>query len=158
MPTLHLTTFIAASPEVVFDLSRSVEVHKKSMARHKEQAVAGTRYGLMEVEDTVTWKAKHIFKTRILRVKITGMKKGEQFIDEQVDGDFKLMRHEHFFKPCDNGTIMIDLFHFESPYGTIGKWFNFLFFNRYMRKLLEQRNNLIKEIAETGKWKQLLAV
>jgi len=110
MPTLHLTTFIAASPEVVFDLSRSVEVHKKSMARHKEQAVAGTRYGLMEVEDTVTWKAKHIFKTRILRVKITGMKKGEQFIDEQVDGDSKLMRHEHFFKPCDNGTIMIDLF------------------------------------------------
>src|ERR1043165_5446285 len=147
MPTLHLTTFIAASPEVVFDLSRSVEVHKKSMARHKEQAVAGTRYGLMEVEDTVTWKAKHIFKTRILRVKITGMKKGEQFTDEQVDGDFKFMRHEHFFKPCDNGTIMIDLFHFESPYGTIGKWFNVLFLKRYMRKLLEHRTNLIKEIA-----------
>jgi LmbE family N-acetylglucosaminyl deacetylase len=80
MPTLHLTTFIAASPEVVFDLSRSVEVHKKSMARHKEQAVAGTRYGLMEVEDTVTWKAKHIFKTRILRVKITGMKKGNNLL------------------------------------------------------------------------------
>lgn len=158
MPTIHLTTFIAAPPEVVFDLSRSVDLHKKSMEQHKEEAVAGTRYGLMEKEDTVTWKAKHIFKTRVLRVKITGMTKAEKFIDEQVEGDFKLMRHEHFFKPCDNGTIMIDLFHFESPYGALGKCFNALFFNRYMKKLLEHRNNLIKEVAETGKWKQLLAV
>ncbi|MGC4035544.1 MAG: SRPBCC family protein [Chitinophagaceae bacterium] len=158
MPTIHLTTFIAAAPEVVFDLSRSVELHKKSMEQHQEEAVAGTRYGLMEKEDTVTWKAKHIFKTRVLRVKIIGMKKAEQFTDEQLDGDFKLMRHEHYFKPCQNGTIMIDLFHFESPYGAIGKWFNFFFLTRYMKKMLEHRNNLIKEIAETGKWKQLLAV
>lgn len=128
------------------------------MENHREEAVAGTRFGLMEKEDTVTWKAKHIFKTRILRVKITGMTKAEKFTDEQVEGDFKLMRHEHFFKPCDNGTIMIDLFHFESPYGMIGKWFNVLFLIRYMRKQLERRNHLIKEIAETGKWKQLLAV
>ncbi|MBS1609147.1 MAG: SRPBCC family protein [Bacteroidetes bacterium] len=158
MPTIHLTTFIAAAPEVVFDLSRSVDIHKKSMENHKEEAVAGTRFGLMEKEDTVTWKAKHILKTRILRVKITGMTKAEKFTDEQVEGDFKLMRHEHFFKPCENGTIMIDLFHFESPYGVIGRFFNVLFFTRYMKKLLEHRNNLIKEIAETGKWRQLLAV
>lgn len=158
MPTIHLTTFIAAAPEVVFDLSRSVDIHKKSMENHKEEAVAGTRYGLMEKEDTVTWKAKHILKTRVLRVKITGMTKAEKFTDEQVEGDFKLMRHEHFFKPCENGTIMIDLFHFESPYGMIGRFFNIIFFTRYMKKLLEHRNNLIKEIAETGKWRQLLAV
>ena len=43
------------------------------------------------------------------------------FTDEQVKGDFKMMKHEHHFKPCENGTIMIDLFHFESPYGAIGK-------------------------------------
>ena len=156
MPTIHLTTFIAAPVNVVFDLSRSVDIHKKSMQDHGEEAVAGTRFGLMEREDTVTWKAKHFFKTRILRVKITGMQKNEQFTDEQLDGDFKLMKHEHYFKPCDNGTIMIDLFHFESPYGTIGKWFNGLYLSRYMRKLLEHRNNMIKEFAENGKWKQLL--
>lgn len=126
------------------------------MQKHQEEAVAGTRFGLMEREDTVTWKAKHFFKTRILRVKISAMKKNEQFTDEQVDGDFKQMKHEHYFKPCDNGTIMIDLFHFESPYGRFGKWFNGLYFTRYMRNLLEQRNTIIKEFAENGKWKQLL--
>ena len=153
MPTIHLTTFIAAPVEVVFDLSRSVEIHKKSMAKHQEEAVAGTRYGLMEREDTVTWKAKHIFKTRILRVKITGMTKAQQFTDEQMDGDFKFMKHEHYFKPCENGTIMIDLFHFESPYGGLGKLANRLFLTDYLKKLLELRNHMIREYAESEKWK-----
>ncbi|MBK5272080.1 MAG: SRPBCC family protein [Bacteroidia bacterium] len=156
MPTIHLTTFIAAPIEVVFDLSRNIDLHKKSMTQYKEEAVAGIRFGLIEKEDTVTWRAKHFFKTRLLRVKITSMKKPDHFIDEQVQGDFKEMKHEHYFKPCDNGTILIDLFHFVSPYGTLGTWFNNLILTRYMKKLLEQRNKVIKEYAETNKWKKLL--
>ena len=98
-----------------------------------------------------------ISKPISLRIKITEMKKPEMFTDEQAQGDFKMMKHEHFFKPCDNGTIVIDLFHFESRYGTFGRWFNSLFLTRYMRKLLEQRNRTIKEFAESDKWKKLLA-
>jgi ligand-binding SRPBCC domain-containing protein len=157
MPTIHLTTFIAAPAEVVFDLSRHIGLHKESMSKHGEEAVAGTRFGLIEKEETVTWKARHLFKNRLLRIKITEMKKAEMFVDEQAEGDFKKMKHEHYFKPCDNGTILIDLFHFESPYGAIGKWFNSLYLTRYMRRLLEQRNRTIKEFAETEKWKKLLS-
>jgi ligand-binding SRPBCC domain-containing protein len=156
MPTIHLTTFIAAPVNVVFDLSRHIGLHKESMAKYKEEAVAGTRFGLIEKEDTVTWKAKHFFKTRLLRIKITEMVKPGQFIDEQVRGDFKMMKHEHHFKPCDNGTIMIDLLHFESPYGILGEWFNSLHLTGYMKRLLEKRNKTIKEFAEGGKWKKLL--
>ena len=36
------------------------------------------------------------------------------FIDEQIKGDFKMMKHEHHFKPCENGTIMIDLVEFRN--------------------------------------------
>jgi ligand-binding SRPBCC domain-containing protein len=156
MPTIHLTTFIAAPVEVVFDLSRHISLHKESMAAHQEDAVAGTRFGLIEEGETVTWKAKHLFKNRLMRVKITEMKKPEMFTDEQLQGDFKMMKHEHHFKPCDNGTIMIDLFYFESPYGIFGQWLNSLYLNKYMKRLLEQRNKTIKEFAESGRWKQLL--
>lgn len=156
MPTIHLTTFIAAPAEVVFDLARHVGVHKESMSAHKEEAVAGTRFGLIEKDETVTWKARHFFKNRIIRVKISDMKKHERFTDEQLQGDFKMMKHEHHFKPCDNGTILIDLFHFESPYGMLGHWFNNLYLTKYMKKLLEQRNKTIKEFAESGRWKKLL--
>ena len=156
MPTIHLTTFIAAPVNVVFDLSRSVELHKKSMAHHKEEAVAGTRFGLIENEDTVTWRAKHLFKTRLLRVKITDMKRPDQFTDEQLQGDFKVMKHEHHFKPCENGTIMIDLLYYEVPYGGLGKIFDSIYLFKYMTRLLHQRNNTIKEFAESEKWKRLL--
>ncbi|HET6993628.1 MAG TPA: SRPBCC family protein [Chitinophagaceae bacterium] len=156
MPNIHLTTFIAAPVERVFDLSRNIDLHKESMTKHKEEAVAGTRFGLIEKDETVTWKAKHLFKTRILRTKITEMVKPMIFIDEQAKGDFKMLKHEHHFKPCENGTIMIDVIHFETPYGAMGRWFNALYLTRYIKKLIEQRNQTIKEFAETDKWKKLL--
>jgi hypothetical protein len=156
MPTIHLTTFIAAPVNIVFDLSRHIGLHKESMSSYKEDAVAGIRFGLIEKEETVTWKAKHFFMNRILRVKVTEMKKHELFTDEQLQGDFKMMKHEHYFKPCDNGTLLIDLFHYEIPYGVLGEWFNNLYLTKYMRRLLEKRNLAIKEFAESDKWKKLL--
>ena len=156
MPIIHLTTFVAAPVDVVFNLSRSIDLHKKSMIHYKEEAVAGIRFGLIEKEETVTWKAKHLFKTRFLRVKITDMKKPDHFTDEQVEGNFKMMKHEHHFKPCDNGTILIDQFYFESPFGAMGKLFNSLYLTNYIKRLLEQRNKTIKDYAETEKWMRLL--
>ena len=126
------------------------------MSSFKEEAVAGIRFGLIEKDETVTWQAKHLFKSRLLRVKITEMKRPEMFTDEQVEGDFKMMKHEHHFKPCDNGTILIDLFHFQAPYGMMGHWLNNLYLTKYMKKLLEQRNKTLKEFAESDKWKKLL--
>jgi ligand-binding SRPBCC domain-containing protein len=156
MPIIHLTTFIAAPAEVVFDLSRHIGLHKESMSEYKEDAVAGTRVGLIEKDETVTWRARHFLKNRLLRVKITEMKKPEMFIDEQLEGNLKMMKHEHYFKPCDNGTLLIDLFYFESPYGVLGRWFNAFYLTNYMKRLLEQRNKTIKECAESGRWKRLL--
>ncbi len=156
MPTIHLTTFIAAPIAVVFDLARHVGIHKESMSQYKEDAVAGTRFGLIEKEETVTWKARHLFKDRLLRVKITEFKKPEILTDVQLQGDFKEMKHERHFKSCDNGTLLIDLFHFETPYGVFGQWFNNLYLTKYLRRLLENRNRTIKECAESGRWKRLL--
>jgi ligand-binding SRPBCC domain-containing protein len=78
------------------------------------------------------------------------------FTDEMVDGDFKSIRHEHHFKRIENGTLLIDLFHFETPYGGVGRLINQLFLTRYMRRLLEVRNQAIKEYAESEKWKFIL--
>jgi ligand-binding SRPBCC domain-containing protein len=156
MPLIHLTTFIDAPAERVFDLTRSIDLHRKSMSHAGEQAVAGTTLGLIELDDTVTWKAKHLFKTRILKVRITEMKKGLSYTGEMVDGDFKMMKHEHHFKKVDNGTILIDLFSFEIPYGFLGKMAENLFLKRYLRNQLARRVQIIKEYAETEKWKFIL--
>lgn len=156
MPTIHLTTFIAAPAERVFDLARSIDLHRKSMAHTSEEAIAGTTSGLIKLDETVTWKAKHFGKTRVLKSKITEMKAPFSFTDEMVDGDFKSIRHEHHFKRIDNGTLLIDLFHFESPYGGLGRLLNHFYLTKYMKTLLETRNRSIKEYAESDKWKFIL--
>jgi ligand-binding SRPBCC domain-containing protein len=156
MPTIHLTTFIAAPAERVFDLSRSIELHRKSMSHTNEEAVGGTTKGLIGVDETVTWKAKHLMKTRILKSRVTAMTRPLSFTDEMVTGDFKSLKHDHHFKSIGNGTLLIDLFHFEAPYGGLGKLANALFLTKYMKKLLEQRNKMIKEYAESEKWKFVL--
>jgi ligand-binding SRPBCC domain-containing protein len=154
MPFIHLTTFIAAPQDRVFDLSRSIAVHKQSMTKYGEKVIDGTISGLLNLNDTVTWTAKHLMKQRILKVQITKMQKPDFFVDEQVQGDFKLMKHEHYFKPIENGTLMIDQFHFEISKGIIGNLVNKFYLEKYMTSLLVSRNEMIKKIAEGNQWKQ----
>jgi len=156
MPFIHLTTFIAAPQERVFDLSRSVALHKSSMKDHDEKIVDGIMSGLMNLNDTVTWTAKHLFKQRRLKIRITKLNRPEYFIDEQEAGDFKLMKHEHYFKPIENGTIMIDQFHFETR-GFMGSLVNKFYLEKYMTQLLKLRNKMIKAMAEGNGWKQYLS-
>lgn len=157
MSFIQLTTFIEAPVERVFDLSRSIELHKSSMKPFNEKCTAGKGTGLLELNETVTWQARHLFKERSLCTKITAMQKPFSFIDEQVSGDFASLKHEHYFKPVQNGTIMIDQFYFSIPYGVIGKWINRFYLTAYLKKLLEQRNRFIKEVAESNQWKSFLS-
>ncbi|MEO6540122.1 MAG: SRPBCC family protein [Ferruginibacter sp.] len=156
MPTIHSTSFIAAPIERVFDLSRSINLHQISTAETNEKAIGGVMNGLINKNETVTWQAKHLFKTRQFSSKITEMQSPDLFIDEMIKGDFKSFHHEHHFKAAENGTIMIDLVNFETPYGLMGKIANSLFLRSYIEKFLIKRNAVIKEYAETQKWKAIL--
>jgi ligand-binding SRPBCC domain-containing protein len=157
MARIHLTTFIAAPAERVFNLSRSINLHSISTAHTNERAIAGVTNGLIKLNETVTWQARHLFKTRQHTSKITAMESPVFFVDEMTKGDFKSFRHEHHFKPVDNGSIMIDILEFESPYGSVGKLFNSIYLKKYLENFLIKRNNTIKEYAETQKWKVILS-
>ncbi len=156
MPTIHLTSFIAAPVERVFDLSRNISLHKISMQQTGEVAVSGITSGLVEKDDMVTWKAKHFFKTRFFTSRIMEMKPYEKFTDKMIRGDFVSFQHEHFFKTADNGTIIIDIVSFESLHGWIGKLVNKFFLTSYIEKLIKNRNEVIRQYAVTEKWKAVL--
>lgn len=156
MPHIHLTLFIAAPVDRVFNLSRSINLHQISTIDTNEKAIGGVLNGLININETVTWQAKHLFKTRQFTSKITAMQSPDFFIDEMLKGDFKSFHHEHHFKAVENGSIMIDVVNFESPYGIIGKIANSFFLKSYIEKLLIKRNTVIKDYAETQKWKVIL--
>lgn len=157
MSTIHLTTFIAAPAERVFDLSRSINLHKISTIQTGEKAIDGVMNGLINEGESVTWQAKHLYKLRKFTSMIIEMERPVYFIDEMTKGDFKSFRHEHHFKSLKNGSIMIDLVKFESPYGIIGKLVNKFYLKNYFEQLLHKRNAVIKEYAETSKWIAILS-
>jgi ligand-binding SRPBCC domain-containing protein len=153
MPRILLETHINAQVDVCFDIARSVDVHLASAGHTGERAVAGRTSGLMNLHDTVTWRARHLGVWQNLTSKISEMKAPEYFTDEMTKGAFKSFRHEHHFtKSDDGGTLMKDIFEFEAPYGVAGMVVNRLFLTAYMRRFLEERNRCIKEYAESGTW------
>jgi hypothetical protein len=52
---------------------------------------------------------------------------------------------------------MIDQYHYEIARGIIGKLVNKFYLEKYMSRLLSDRNDAIKKAAETNQWKQFLS-
>ncbi|UII20207.1 SRPBCC family protein [Fulvivirga ligni] len=156
MTTITLNTYIQAPQQRVFDLSRSIDLHKISTQHTQEEAISGTTTGLIGLNETVTWKAKHLGVTQKLTTKITSFQSPDSFTDEMTQGAFRSMKHQHLFKKHESGTMMIDIFEFSSPFGPLGRLVNFLFLRNYMTQLLVKRNQIIKEFAETEKWRQVI--
>lgn len=148
MATICLETHINADIHKVFDLARDIDLHQKSTRKTNEKAVAGRISGLIEKNETVTWRARHLGVEQTLTTKIISIEKPSQFTDIMLKGAFKTMKHQHIFKKKNNSTIMIDIFEFESPLGILGRFFNHIFVKDYMRRFLLERNKLIKETAE----------
>jgi hypothetical protein len=51
---------------------------------------------------------------------------------------------------------MKDVFNYQSPMGFLGRIFNNIVLTKYLTKFLVKRNDVIKEFAETDKWKLVL--
>ena len=156
MPIINLATTISAPQKIVFDLSRSIDLHKISTTHTNEEAIAGVTTGLIGLNQSVTWKARHFGIYQTLSTKITEFEEPDYFIDEMVKGIFKRFKHQHIFKSSEGTTLMIDIFDYESPLGYLGILADKLFLEKYMKSLLEIRNESIKEFAESDKWKELL--
>lgn len=74
-------------------------------------------------------------------------------------GPFKELRHEHIFQKStekDGLTIMTDRMLMRSPFGFIGKAFDNLVLESYMRKFLQRRCLAVKECLESDEWQKYL--
>ncbi|WP_338763202.1 SRPBCC family protein [Bernardetia sp. ABR2-2B] len=156
MPIIKLTTVIESTQEIVFDLSRSIDLHKISTEQTNEEAIAGITTGLISLNESVTWRAKHFGVYQNLTSKITALERPYSFTDEMIKGAFKAFKHQHLFKKVESRVEMTDIFDYQSPFGIFGKIADTLFLETYMTNLLKERNKVIKEFAESEKWKLVL--
>ena len=117
MPIIQITTPIKANRKLVFDLARSLDLHKISTQKFNSP---------------------------------------EFFTDEMVSGAFKSFKHQHIFEEKGEETLMKDIFDFTSPLGSLGRLADKLVLIKYMTNLLEERNKVIKDYAETDLWKSII--
>ena len=156
MPIIKLETEISAPIEQVFDLARSIDLHRATMTRYKEKAVAGITSGLISLDETVTWEATHFGVRQRLTSKITRLERPRHFRDSMVRGAFRRFDHDHFFEQIGGKTTVKDVFDYDSPLGILGKFADALFLENHLREMLEERNQIIKAAAESDDWRKFL--
>jgi len=148
MTTIHLTTKINASKQTVFDASRNIDIHQQSASPTNEKAIAGVKSGLINLNETVTWRGKHFGFYLTHKSRITVMNLYDYFVDEMERGKFKSFKHEHFFEEENGITIMKDKMQYETPFGIFGKLFDFLFLKKHLTNFLLERNKVLKQVSE----------
>jgi ligand-binding SRPBCC domain-containing protein len=161
MVRLEELTVIDAPIERCFDLARSVEVHLSGNVHFGETAVAlaGVTSGLLGMAERVTWRAKHFGVWQNLTSEITAMEPPSYFQDAMIQGAFRFMKHDHFFRTLSSGqTEMKDVFCFAAPPPVLGRLAEIILLRRYMRALLHERNVAIKQIAESSDWTRYLPI
>ena len=150
MTRFQLVTIIDAPIERVYDLARDIDLHARSMAHKDERAVAGRTSGRIDLDETVTWRARHFGITWSLTSRITVAEPPTRFVDEQLTGPFRSFRHEHRFEAIPRGTRLIDDWQHVAPFGRIGRLVDRLVLAGYMKALLETRDRTLKTEAEQG--------
>lgn len=160
MVTLNETTIIHAPIDRCFDLSRSVEVHLAGNVHSGESALAsaGVTSGLIGLRQRVTWRAKHFHIWHRLTSEIVALDRPAYFRDVMIQGIFRFLRHDHFFRESAAGaTEMKDVFSFAAPLPVLGPLAEMTVLRRYMQALLRERNTVLKQIAESTDWRTYLS-
>ncbi|WP_305788319.1 SRPBCC family protein [Symbioplanes lichenis] len=138
-------TEIDAAPELVFGLELDMDVHAASLRASGETATTSTGRRQLALGDEVTFRARHFGVVWRMTSRVTAHEPPHRFVDEQVRGPFRALRHEHLFDDRGVGrTRMTDRMTITAPLGPVG----LLVAVPYLRRLLRQRAAHIKRLAE----------
>ena len=148
MTTIQLTTKIKAPIEIIFDLSRNIDVHQQSTAKSNETAIDGITSGLINVNETVTWRGKHFGVYLTHKSLISAMEIPTYFVDEMLEGKFRSFKHQHTFIQKNGFVIMEDKIQYETPFGIFGKLFDHFLLKKHLTTFILERNLFIKALAE----------
>jgi ligand-binding SRPBCC domain-containing protein len=155
MPILTFEMKVKAPIDRCFDLSRSIDLH--SSLRPKHAAVGGVTHGLIGKGETVSWKGS-LFGLRLSHTsQVDEFERPNYFRDVMVKGLFKDYEHQHFLTQEGEDTKMQDVVTFHAPFGVLGGIAEAFFVTRYLTRLLNSRNEVLKRVAESGEWKEYLS-
>jgi ligand-binding SRPBCC domain-containing protein len=148
MTTIKITTNYFAPIEKVFDANRDIDLHQQSASKTKEVAIAGVTFGLINKNETVTWRGKHFGFYLTHQSIITEMTFPTYFVDEQLKGHFKRFKQQHFFEQKENYVEVTDVLAYETPFGIFGRLFDKYLLKNYLTNFILNRNSVLKGCLE----------
>ena len=148
MPKITVETEINASVERCFDAARDIGLHCQTVAHTGERAVAGVTEGLIGLGQSVTFEGVHFGVRQRFTAKVTAFEQPRYFVDEMTKGAFQSMSHTHEFIPHGRSTLMRDIVEWKSPAGLLGAIADALFLITYMRNLITERGQQLKQAIE----------
>jgi ligand-binding SRPBCC domain-containing protein len=155
--TIQLETRIAAPARRCFLLGLSIDLHMDSTAGTREQAVAGITTGLIAQGESVTWRGRHFGVMLQHTSRITRYEPPAFFQDIMTAGVFKSFEHDHRFHEQNGDTLMQDELRFSAPLGILGTIVERLVLRRYLTRFLRERNQFVKQVAESEMWRKYLS-
>jgi ligand-binding SRPBCC domain-containing protein len=129
-----------------------------STASTRERAVAGTTAGLVGEGQSVTWRGRHFGLMLNHTSKITCYEPPAFFQDVMTAGMFTSFEHDHRFLEQYGETVMTDELRFYAPLGVLGLMAETFVLRNYLTRFLRERNEFIKEVAESERWRDYLSM
>lgn len=151
-------THIKAPIQRCFDLARSIDFHKISLQKAKEEAIGGITTGLIGENQHV------LFQTHVANFRYSSEMRVIKYNPpfylsyEIVNSLFKSVIHDYYFYDIGKETVMVDHLYFETRYGFIGDVSCEIFLKNFIKNLIKQRNAQLQDYAETAKWQSILPI
>ena len=156
MRKIEFNTHIKAPLQRCYDLARSIDFHKISVPQIKEEVVAGCSSGLIGPNQHALLQTRVAGLRFSTELKLTRYAPPFFFSYEIVNEVFESIVHEYYFYDLKEETVMVDHFYFETRYGILGKFANILFLKKLLAHAIQHRNEMLREYAESEKWKTIL--
>jgi len=118
--------------------------------------IRGVSTGLLPNNENILWSVRMWQKEFFFSLKISETKQGHFIQEEMIQSPLDSFKHLRHFKSIQNGTLVIDEIYYSLPKKFWAVWIDKFWVNPTLHQLLEERNNLLKEYAESNKWRALL--
>jgi len=157
LPTILVSTTIHAPIDRCFALSTRVELVQRSLGM---KLIGGVTTGHITANSRVIWRGWKFGLPTEHHTLITAFEPPHNntayFEDSQERGRFATFRHEHLLRQHGERTTLEDRVHFTLPFGPLGRLAAALLLSPHIRSLARQRFALIKQLAESEGWRDLL--
>ncbi len=136
-----------------FLLSTSIELVQRTIGL---KPVRGKTSGLVVLGDELVWRGWKFGLPAMHETLITGYDRPVFFQDTMGRGRFRRFQHDHHFQEVGGQTVLWDIVRFSLPLGYPGRLVGKAILVSHILKLMMQRFELIKRLAEGDGWKQYL--